>query len=268
MRRELLVDLPETEDQVAARLRAVRCRDALKEAPELVRHIRALVEAGERTEAGVWSPPQRTPLVTEWVDDADEVFVRLLEWVRYWSEQLSVEAPSAVKVHWSRVDQDSRAAAPERAPLGFRGGTTPEGAADLVGVVGVWLNLRAERISGHKSGQEYQDDVAKIIRDLQGKYRLTPARDRRVQPRVCPECSEAGVGVSWPGPDIVKDVLVSCEVCNVVLPAPTAREIEFWLGESARVPVMSEACAGGEHELCVSVNCRCPHHLGRSEGSK
>lgn len=243
----------ETEEQAEARLRVKRCLTALGQAPGLVEHIRELVDAADRVERGELGDV--VPLVTADVDDADEVFVRLLEWVRYWSAELGVREPAAVIVHWSRVDEDSRAGVPEREALGFRAGTTPAGAGLLTRLVSSWLAVRVELMVGD-AAVAFQEDVRSLVWGLRARYRLTEARERSVRPRGCPECGEAAVGATWTGAGLL-DVVVGCEACGVVLPSLRASDVERWLGESVEVRRLSVECEAGEHGSCRSVGCEC-----------
>lgn len=260
-------DLLDPVDELAARaVRAARCGVALRQAPDLVEHIRSVAESADRVERGEKLAEESTPLVTETVDDADEVFVRLLEWVTFWAETLGASKPP-IAVVWARVDEDSPAASPWSQVLGFRAGTTAAGAWALTGQLTRWLGERAGAIAGFEVADEFYRDVADLVFARRAKYRLTPVRERLVRLRGCPSCGEAAVGAVWGSSDVL-DVVISCEACGAVVEVPRVSDLVRWLGADVRQPVMSEACAAGEHELCVSVNCRCPHHLVRAEGSK
>jgi hypothetical protein len=239
-------------------LRAHRCRIALRQAPELVEHIRGRLQPeDEHVESRLDARPAETVAVVG--DAADEIFVRLLEWCVYWAEQLGVEPPSPA-VLWTRVDEDSRAARPERQALGFRAGTTPAGAGVLTRLLTSWLMLREDQIVEHEAAGEYQDDVKTLIWDARATYRLTDARQRPVRPRPCEVCGEPSVGVTWRSSELL-DVEIRCEHCGNVYEAPRASDIERWLGESAGpVVAVSEVCERGKHKRCEVVACTCSCH--------
>jgi hypothetical protein len=171
---------------------------------------------------------ESTPLHTEKADDADEIYVRLLEWVGYWAETLEVVPPSVAIVGWSRVDEDSRAAAPERQFLGFRAGTTPEGAAMLTRLLTLWLLSRDDRIEQDSSTGAFQEDVAQLVWSMRAKYRLTPARDRKVLPRFCATCKEYAVEAWWASADPL-DVVVQCTHCLQPYLAGKPSDILRWI---------------------------------------
>jgi hypothetical protein len=191
----------ETETQAAARVASVRARVALGQAAEVVEHIRAsLTPADGRGERGIETLLQITPLHTERTDDADEIYVRLLEWVSFWSETLGSLPPSTAIVGWSRVDEDSPARSPERQVLGFPAGTTPGGAATLVRLLVMWLLSRDERLEQHSSSGAFFEDVTQMVWGFRAKYKLSPERVRgEPLARACPTCGELAVRAEFFG---------------------------------------------------------------------
>ena len=250
---------PVMEELAARAVRAAHCEVALRKAPDLVEHIRGLAESADRLERGEILAEESTPLVTETVDDADEIFVRLLEWVTFWAETLGVSKPSPAVV-WARVDDDSPAASPWSEVLGFRAGTTPAGAALLTRLLTVWLSGRSEQIVEFEVADEFHRDVADMVFRKRARYRLTPVRERLVRSRACPSCGEDTVGAVWGSGDVLH-VVVSCERCLAVVEVPRASDLVRWLGVDVRRPVLSEACDAFEHGSCAGVNCGCFCHF-------
>ena len=242
-----------------------RTRTALSQAPELVAHMRSLMLPSDgRTERGVEQPIQRTPLLTGVVDDADTVYVSLLEWARYWFlEFRETRAPFARAR--AVTDLDSPVSAPEVKVLGFHSGTTPEGARFLTGSVAGWLSGRLERIAESGPSRVFFEDVVSSVWGLRARHGLTRFRERPVTPRRCPDCGEAAVGAVWTS-DKVTDVIVGCQMCGWFLPAPTPGQVVSWLDLSARVLRVSVACEVGEHDGCRSVGCECDCSHGATVG--
>lgn len=246
----------ETEEQAEARVRAFRAHQALEQAPELVAHLRALVDAGDRQEPGIVLPRESTPLRTEIADDADTIYAQLLDWVGYWADVLEKRPPTAAVVAW-RLQRDAGVQT-----AGFRAGTTPEGAAMLTRLQTVWLHLHAEWISAHPSGPTFEDDVTTLIRSMRGRHRLVPVREKPVHPRVCLTCREPEVGAVWSSA-VVTDVVVSCGHCGQVYPVGSSADVIRELGLPAGR--FSSACADGAHGQCESVWCGCTCHGERRE---
>lgn len=171
-------------------IREQRLREALREAPELARHMREKVMNSGRVERGVKVTHQHTPLLTETEDQAGELYVLLLQWVGTWAEELQVQAPSTAVVAW-RNYQDSHASEgyTDATLLGFKAGTTPQGAWALVQTAATWLLLREDRIPAHPLAGIYQDEVAALVWNLRSAHGLTrgrPTRDASARP--CPAC--------------------------------------------------------------------------------
>lgn len=242
-----------------------RTRTALSQAPELVAHMRSLMlPLDGRTERGVEQPIQRTPLLTGVVDDADGVYVLLVEWARYWfTEFREVRAPFA-RVR-AVTDLDSPVSAPEVRVLGFHSGTTSEGSRFLTGAVSGWLSSRLDRISEHATAKTFFEDVVSSVWGLRARHGLTRFRERPVTPRRCPECGEASVGAVWTS-ELVTDVIVACVNCGWFLPAPTPVQVVSWLDLSSRVLRVSFECEAGEHGSCSSVGCECDCSHGATVG--
>lgn len=262
-------DIVETDEEREARereaealLRARRCLTALGQAPELAHQIRsALTPSDGRTERGLWFPVMATPLLTAIADDADELYVRILDWVSYWNDTL--EFGPAMHAIAARNFQGAHQSAEyaDATVTGFKAGTTPTQAAMLTRVQTMWLITRAPYIDGHPAAAEYHDDVRSMIWNFRAKYHLTPARERNVQGAPCPVCGEVTVGAFWRSNDIL-DVSISCDYCGHVVPTPRASDIERWLGASAPVATISPACLAWDHQLCtlISEPCSCGCH--------
>ena len=189
-------DVVETTEERTAReaaeaiVRGERLRRALTEAPGLAEHLRTVVlHSDGRTEA-IEFREMRTPLLTGTTDDADELFVVLLEHVAFWAEQLSIKPPMTA-VAWNTRGGIRREV--EDVAAGFRAGTTPEKASALVWTLAFWLLEHDAAIAAHPNAATYQDEVADLIWGLRSGSRLTSAPVRMASPRPCPICEELTV---------------------------------------------------------------------------
>lgn len=196
----------ETEEQAFARIRDVRSRKALTGAPDLVEHLRSMVFPSDgRTERGVEHPVMSTPLISGIVDDADELYVLLLEWTATWSEILDRLPPTIFAVGWRNLQDAHRSTGyTDNVVVGFKAGATPSGARGLVQLLTTWLLLHADEINAADNSAQYQDEITTAIWSLQSKY---PTRDRgrpTLRPvehshyaRPCPVCGQEEVRGEW-----------------------------------------------------------------------
>lgn len=256
-----IVVAPTAEELAAtARLRALRTRQALGQAPELAQHIRGLVSAADgRGEAGAEIRMQRTPLKTGVTDDADEVYVRVSEWVEYWSETLNVPATRA---RGTRNHQDAHPGADyQDAPLlGFYADTTPGQALLLVRMQTMWLLAHDDQITAHPAAEKYQADITSLVWGLRARHKLTQVRERDVIGRACDLCHQPAVHITWQSEELT-DVDIRCEHCGLRYEVVRPSDIEGWLGDSTRSPrVVSRSCQEDEHEDCPAMACECPCH--------
>jgi hypothetical protein len=188
-------------------LSALRARKRLHEAPGLVAYVRTLmVPAGaQRSDGqprgGSKEPP--APFRIDAVDESDSVYAQLLNWIGYWSAELTIAAPPTATYAWSN----------DREVQGFRAGVTAEGAGLLVQTLTTWLLLHQDKILRHQQAGEYFDDVARIVRDLHGKFPRTSRGMRPVLPRPCPLCDEPEMGVDWSS-DQLEDFTLTCSHCG------------------------------------------------------
>jgi hypothetical protein len=240
-----------SEDQVAdaiaeALLRAEKCRRALTEAPTLAEHLRTVVlHSDGRTEAGVAVRPERTPLLTTTADAADELFVVLLEWVDYWSEQLAIKPPMIAVAAW-RTSGGIRREGPD-VTAGFRATTTPEMASSLVWGLAFWLLVNDDEICAHPKAAIYQDEVTRLVWAQRAGSRLTSAPARTTSPRPCPVCGEQTVygeffGSSFEAAarrgddllDAVAGVDVRCQTCRWSTKASATLMAKWLVGDKTK----------------------------------
>lgn len=181
-----------------------RCTRALREAPELVMHVRSLIVPGNgQGERGEEDPRERAPLRVTPTDTADHMFANLLLWVDYWAEQLGQALPLPAAAAWSNF----------REVQGFRAGTTAEGAARLTGRVTRCLLDWSDGIARHTQGGVYHAEVVRLVGEVRGMFPLEVRPERPVSPRACPRCGEREVRADWWGVDR-GDVEVRCFHCG------------------------------------------------------
>lgn len=117
-----------------------------------------------------------------------------------------------------------------------------------------WLIDHADQVHDVPELDEHTDAMFTDIRRLRGRYGVFP-RPRRQLER-CDVCGERQVEFRWadnpngsPKPVRVGRCRTCGETYEVAPPAPRLVSV-----------VISEACEAGEHALCESMHCQCPHH--------
>ncbi len=159
--------LTETQEQAAARIRAVKARAALEDAPDTIAHLREILEAGDgRTERGEVLPYLRTPLLTKVADDADRTYGLLAWWCDRWANALKV-SPLVVNL---RVYRDG---------LGFHGfpsDVSPLVARAVTRLHVDWLLKHHDEINRHSEGDWFNDEIASQIWAVRSTHKPTEQR--------------------------------------------------------------------------------------------
>jgi len=250
----------ETEEEAEARLRALRTRKALGQAPELAQHLRAKLHLTDgRTEPGIEFRVMATPLLTTIADDADELYVRLIDWRTHFARWITFEPAAAPKALRNFGDSHQSLGYADAPVLGFEAGTTPTMAATLIRRQSGWLLDHDTQINLLPDAAEYQADITNLIWGLRARHALTPAKEREVSPRVCEVCSEAAVVAVWSGARAT-DVEIYCEHCGTVMPTPRPSLVEKWISTADPAVILSEKCDQLVHEKCRGVHCECWCH--------
>ena len=221
----------ETEEQAEPReteIRQWRARKALFNAPSVAKHVRQLALTPGISESGIAVHQESTPLLTSRIDDVDEMYVRLLDWVGYWSETLDLQPPATAVVAWRNI-QESHASTgfTDQPAIGFKAGTKPAGAEALTRALTMWLlNLTVRMDEPTRS--VFEEDVTKLIGDLRGRYPTSPRGDDTVSPRPCPRCGLPAVHAEWFSIQ-TSDLEVRCEHCGYILPVRSSLRTREWL---------------------------------------
>ena len=217
-----MTDTIELDDETALALAAARARRTLNDAPGLIAYARSLAvpSLGVMSDGMPRATSKEAPLPfrADSIDDTDDAYARIIEWVTYWAETLQVNPPATVVVVWKRDDEVQ----------GFRAEATPAGAGQLVQILVTWLLIRWDAILTDTAGPVFIDDVNDIFRTLFGKYPRAPRRPRDVHARQCPVCGEHAIGAVWHSED-VHDVAVQCEACTYEVPTKTYRQVLDWI---------------------------------------
>lgn len=187
------IEVVETEEQAAARIRITRARKALQSAPMLAYSLRwDAIPLSGRTEVGEL-PELRTPLITAVVDAADELYVHLHGWSAYFGGKLEIASPAP----WMSRRSDGE-------PRGFRAETTPEDAHNLVSSVASWLLWHETDLTPIEHAADYLDAIATHIWALRAAAGLITPRKRNpiiegFATRPCPKCERLEVRVEFFG---------------------------------------------------------------------
>lgn len=213
---------PEVDEETVLALAAVRARRTLNDAAGLIAYARSLAvpSLGTMSDGMPRAASKEAPLPfrADAIDDTDDAYARLVQWVTYWADALQANPPATVVVVWKRGEDEQ----------GFRAEATPAGAGQLVQILVTWLLIRWDQILAHAGSPAFVEDISDIFRPLFGKYPRAPRRPRDVHARQCPVCGEHAVGAVWHSED-VHDVVVQCEACTYEIPTKTYRQVLDWI---------------------------------------
>jgi hypothetical protein len=202
-----VTDTIELDDDTALALAAARARRTLNDAPGLIAYARSLAipSLGVMSDGMPRAASKEAPLPfrADAIDDTDDAYARLIQWVTYWGETLQVKPPATVVVVWKRGDDEQ----------GFRAEATPAGAGQLVQILVTWLLIRWDAILADSAARVFVDDVGDIFDPLFGKYPRAPRKQRQVLPRPCPVCDHFALGAEWQSEDVA-DFVLRCEHCG------------------------------------------------------
>jgi Zn ribbon nucleic-acid-binding protein len=200
----------ETEEERAERIQRWRLHRALGDAPDLLEYIRRVATSGQGERGEVlreWSAPMRISAV----DDIDDVYERIIYWVKTAAEDLRLAPAATTLVAWALAQGDVK---------GFRAEATPEGVALLTRLQTSWLLVHEEQVQTWALYGTFRDDVLDMLWSLRARYPMDARRERSTTDRVCPACGEQAVSASW-WSESMRDVDVSCAECGLVVEAKT-----------------------------------------------
>ena len=207
-----MTDTIELDDETTLAIAASQARRALNNAPGLIAYARSLSvpSLGTMSDGMPRAASKEAPLPfrADAIDDTDDAYARLIEWVTYWADTLQVNPPATVVVVWKRDGHEQ----------GFRAEATPAGAGQLVQILVTWLLIRWDQILADPAGKPFVDDIAEIFDALFGKYPRAPRRERQVLARPCPVCDNYALGAEWQS-KVVSDFILRCEHCDHQEPA-------------------------------------------------
>lgn len=199
---------PEVDAETAYALAAVRARRQLRDAPGLIAYARALAvpSLGTMSDGMPRAASKEAPLPfrADAIDDTDDAYARLVEWVTNWADILQVNPPATIGVLWRRGTGEG---------WGFRAEATPAGAGQLVQILTTWLLIRWDAMLAADAGRAFIDDIGDILRPLFGKYPRAPRGERQVLPRPCPVCDHFAFGAEWHSEEVA-DFVLRCEHCG------------------------------------------------------
>lgn len=191
-----------------------RYEQHLDQLPVLLEHLRDRaipLKAGsldERVGGGGGEAP--LPFRTDPVDDCDDLWASLIEYVREVAERLQQPAPGAAGAAW----------ATSNTVRGIPASMDADGAYRAAYALIAWLIDRAEKINALEL-RASEAHLFGLIRKLMGRYVIPPI-ERPVHRRTCTVCGERAVVVDWILGDAGEAV---CKVCGAVY-APQGMEGE------------------------------------------
>lgn len=183
-----------------------RYEHMLDQVPQLLEVMRQQMnplKAGrftERVSGGGRKAP--LPFREDRVDDCDDLWAALVEYIGEVGEKLGEPVPDAVRASWGVSG----------AVRGVGGGVSADGVYRAGFSLIVWLIDRATRIRGLGLADS-EDHLFSLIRKLVKRYVDAPPVERPAHRRVCTVCGERAVTVAW----LLGDAGVAeCRVCGAV----------------------------------------------------
>ena len=197
---------------LTARMKQLRTKKHLKEAPELVEYIlHQVVKVGGAPGPRVSGSREiPIPLNARAMEDANNLYAQLVNWSISHARALSILPPS-LALGWSRRDENCD---------GFPSWATTADAAALTRDIADWLILGADKLQGPPFTDTYHDDIHAIFGPLHGRYPRAPRRQTTSR-ETCPVCDRDTVIVNFTDQD--DNATVACTYCGHVIP-PTAYE--------------------------------------------
>jgi excisionase family DNA binding protein len=208
-------------------LRAARARDALLDAPGLIHWIRTLVVPSGGASDGQPKAKYRqapVPVREGAIDDADELWTFLREWVLYWHERTATVLPPAAVRTWTVL--------PAR--------TTPEEAETLTADLVRWLIAMDVQIQSRPDNPDYPgsaaratlgywDDVVKRVHALNDRYPRRAREERPALAQKCELCGAVAVVAQWADDGSPWDVSVRCAECWWTPSARKVTDVVQWM---------------------------------------
>lgn len=224
-----MTDTPEQTTEATAlaeaKMRQWQTKKALQAAPELAAYLRSLIARQERGEV---LDELTAPLRLQILEDADELYARLIEWVTFWHRLMETMPPATTAVAWRNIfDSHNSIDNVDATVIGFKAGVTPRGARDLVQLQTMWLLQRQHRIRLHPDHEAYEADIRELIGNMRGKYPIESRSEKPTYSRGCPLCGEYMVSAEW-WSETASDVEVTCHNCGWEIPPKYyTRMLEF-----------------------------------------
>ncbi|WP_382307321.1 hypothetical protein [Herbiconiux sp. UC225_62] len=233
-----------------------RAQSDMLQTPQLIAHIRSLVVPSMESARGPRVSGTRDapiPLRPEPVEDADELYAQVVNWVISFARQLGIMPPPSV-LPVLTAEQDA-----VRLPVY---GWNPEAAEWLLRDAAVWYELHETRIVTTLpplTVKAWCEDIGSIVRHYRSKYPQAERAKRKPERRPCEVCQSVAVVVEF----FPTGWHVACTHCGNVVPAEQHDEAVDWAQTS--IPQrLSLACDRGRHKSCASFNCTCDCHTERT----
>jgi hypothetical protein len=185
-----------------------RVRWMLRQTPQLVAHIRAqvtpTVQAAAYGAKVGGTPERRLPMREQAVEDADDLFSQLANWMLTFADVLHVTGPYATLPY--RGEEDGATRLP---PFALDQAGAHRAVENLV----EWYEKRELAIvtaTAPLDVRAWIDDLTEYTGRLHGRYPDAPRKPRSAKPRVCPVCEERAVVATF----LAAGAEVACTHCG------------------------------------------------------
>lgn len=179
----------------------------IRSAPFQIHHMRELAEttvsatdtAAVRVSGS--TDQARLPYRVDPADDADLLYVNLLNFARWVAERVGGASPRALRERMWRGPAE-----PQGLPV-----CTPHEAYLLAAEITRWLESCAHQIAHDSELHDAPDALVEVVRETRRRYPRAEPKFRAYRPRPCPTCHEATVRPTWDADGLSGAV---CDTCG------------------------------------------------------
>lgn len=229
-----------------------RARHNLQQAPQLLAHIRSQVVPSMESARGPRVSGSREapiPLRPDPVDDADDLYAQLVNWIVSFARQTGVRPPASA-VAFLNLDADA-----VRLPSWARDQASAYTLADdLVR----WYEQHETTIVSKLpplTVKAWCEDIGTIVGAFRSRYPQADRKPRQAKARECPTCGEHAMHAEF----YAAGVQVECAHCGEIIPEDQHDQYVDW-AEKTPMRAISLACDRGKHHICGWIDCPCDCH--------
>jgi hypothetical protein len=227
-----------------------RARNDLHQVPQLLAHIRGQVVPSLESARGPRVSGTREapiPLRPDPVDDADDLYASVVNWIVSFARQTGTRPPATV-IAFLKASTDAA-----RLPSWARDQASAYTLADDLVRWYEAHELQIVTALPPLTVKAWCEDIGAIVGSFRSRYPQADRKPRQARPRECPTCGEHAVVAVF----YAAGVEVSCAHCGEVFPESQHDDLVDW---AETLSARSVPCSRGRHKQCESFHCACDCH--------